>query len=124
MEAFNLRAISSVAPMLDLQAGLIAMFVAALVAHVILIPKLSPRSALAFVAFSLLGLLAVAVTLAASPPRVYLASAIYVVAFVVWAGVVSRSSPNKFQLRRRAMAGSLSMLFGVAFAWWLAFAPR
>jgi len=127
MEVFDLRAISSVAPMVDLTAGMFAMLVAFLAAHAVFIPKLyfqNPRLALAFLAISLLCLLAVVATLAIYPARIYLASFIYVVVFVILGCVAPRSSPCKFQLRRRAVAGSAFMLFGVAFAWWLAIAPR
>ena len=127
MDVFDLRAISSLAPMVDLTAGIIAMLVAVLAAHAVFIPKLhfhSPRLALAFLAISLLGLFTVVATLAAYPARVYLSSFIYVAVFALLGCVAPRSSPNKFQLRRRAVAGSAFMLFGVAFAWWLAFAPR
>lgn len=124
MEVFDLRSISSVAPMVDLTAGIFAMLVAVLVAHAAFIPKLNLRSALAFVAFSLLCLLAVVATLAVSPGRIYLASLVYVVVFVLLGGIASHSSPNKPQLRRRAAAGSAFMFLSVAFAWWLAFAPR
>ena len=124
MEVFDLRSISSVAPMVDLTAGIFAMLVAVLVAHAIFIPKLNPRSAVAFVAISLLCLLAVVATLAVSPGRIYLASLIYVVAFLFLGGIASRSSLNKPQLRRRAAAGSVLMFLSVVFAWWLAFAPR
>lgn len=124
MKSFDLSAVSSVAPMVDLRAGVVAMLVAALVAHAILVPKLGVRPASIFLGMSLPGLFAVAATLALSPARLHVASLAYVVAFVVLAGVVSSSAPNRFQLRRRAMAGAASMLLGVAFAWWLAFAPR
>ena len=124
MEVFDLRSISSVAPMIDLTAGIVAMLLAALAAHLVLLPKLSPRWALAFVAASLLALLAVVATLALYPTKLYFACLIYAVLFVVLGGVVSRGSPNKFQVRRRAAAGSTCMLLTVAFAWWLAFAPR
>ena len=113
--------------MVDLTAGMFAMLVAFLAAHAVFIPKLylqNPRLALAFLAISLLCLLAVVATLAIYPARIYLASFIYVVVFVILGCVAPRSSPCKFQLRRRAVAGSAFMLFGVAFAWWLAFAPR
>lgn len=53
MELFDLRAISSVAPMVDLTAGIFAMLVTALAAHVVFIPRFyfySPRLALAFLA--------------------------------------------------------------------------
>ena len=127
MEVFDLRAISAVAPMVDLTAGIFAMLVAVLAAHAVFIPKFyfhNPRLALAFLAISLPGLFAVVATLAIYPARIYLASFIYVVVFVFLGCVVPRSSPNKYELRRRAVAGSASMLFSVAFAWWLAFAPR
>ena len=113
--------------MVDLTAGIFAMLVTALAAHVVFIPRFyfhSPRLALAFLAISLLGLLAVVATLAIYPGRIYLASFIYVVLFVFLGCVAPRSSPNTLQLRRRAVAGSAVMLVGVAFAWWLAFAPR
>lgn len=110
--------------MVDLTAGIFAMLVAALVAHFILIPKLSSRSALAFVAISLLCLLAVVAMLAVFPSRIYLAGLVYVVVFIFLAGVASYSSPNKHQLRRQAAAGSALMFLSVAVAWWLAFAPR
>ena len=112
------------APKVDLTAGIFAMLVAALVANVVLVSKLNPRSALAFLAVSLPGLLAVVATPAIHPGRIHLASLIYAVAFVILGCVASRSSPNRYQLRRRAVAGSALMFFGVAFAWWLAFAPR
>ena len=124
MEVFDLRSISSVAPMVDLTAGFFAMLVAVLVAHAVVIPRLDRRSAFAFLAISSLCLLAVVATLAISPGRIYLASLIYVAVFLLLAGVVSFSAPHKFQLRRRAAAGSAFMTFSVAFAWWLAFAPR
>ena len=124
MEVFDLRSISSVAPMVDLTAGLFAMLVAVLVAHAVVIPRLNRRLAFAFLAISSLCLLTVVATLAISPGRIYLASLIYVAVFVALAGVVSLSVPNKFQLRRWAAAGSAFMAFSVAFAWWLAFAPR
>ena len=124
MEVFDLRSISSVAPLVDLTAGIFAVLVAVLVAHSILIPKLNSRSALAFVAISLLCLLAVVTTLAVSPSRIYLAGLGYVVVFLFLAGVASHSSPNKPQIRRRAAAGSAFIFLSVAVAWWLAFAPR
>jgi hypothetical protein len=124
MEVFDLRAISSVAPKVDLTAGIFAMLVAVLAAHAVFVPKLDLRFALVFVAISLLGLLAVVATLAIYPARIYFASFIYLVVFGFFGCILSRSSPNKFQLRRRAVAGSVFMLFSVVFAWWLAFAPR
>jgi len=127
MEDFDLRAISSVAPTIDLTAGIVIMLMTALIAHAVFIPKLyshSPRLAIALLAASLLGLLSVAASLAAYPAKIYLTSSTYVAVFAFVGCLASRSSSNKFQLRRRAVAGSALMLFGVGFAWWLAFAPR
>ena len=127
MEDFHLRAISSVAPTIDLTAGIVIMLMTALVAHAVFIPKLyshSPRLAITFLAVSLLGLLSVVASLAAYPAKIYLASLIYVAVFAFVGCLASRRSSYKFQLRRRAVAASTFMLFGVGFAWWLAFAPR
>ena len=112
--------------MVDLTAGIIVMLVAVLVAYALFIPKLyfhHPRLGFVFLALSLLGLLPVVATLALYPARIYVATLIYVVVFVFSGCIVTRSSPNKL-LRRRALAGAALMFFGVALAWWLAFAPR
>ena len=67
MKSFDLSAVSSVAPMVDLRAGVVAMLVAALVAHAILVPKLGVRPASIFLGMSLPGLFAALAVFAAFP---------------------------------------------------------
>jgi hypothetical protein len=127
MEAFDLRAVSSVAPQTDLVLGTLIMFFAALVAHGALIFKLfpqSPRAALTVLLAFLVGVLAVAATLATRPPRIYLASLLYIAVFVVIGHVASRDLPGKYASRRWTAFGAAMMFIGVTFAWWIALAPR
>lgn len=127
MEAFDFRAVSSVAPRTDLVLGTLIMFFAALVAHGALIFKLfpqSPRAALTVLLAFLLGVLAGAATLAIRPPRIYLASLLYIALFVVIGHVASLGLPGKYACRRWTAFGAAMMFMGVAFAWWLAVAPR
>ena len=127
MEAFDLRAVSSVAPRTDLVLGVLIMFFAALVAHGALIFKLfphSPRAALTMLLAFLLGILMVAATLAVRPPGIYLASVLYIAAFVLVSHMVSRALPGKHAARRWTASGATLMFVGVAFAWWVAVAPR
>lgn len=127
MEAFDLRAVSSVAPPTDLVAGMLIMLFIAVVAHGILIFKLfphSPRAALTILLAFLLGILAVAATLAARPPRIYLASFLYIAAFVLVSHIAARGLPGKYASRRWTAFGAAIMFVGVTFAWWMAVAPR
>ena len=127
MEALDLRAVSSVAPRTDLVLGVLIMFFAALVAHGALIFKLfphSPRAALTMLLAFLLGMLAVAATLAVRPPMIYLASVLYIAAFVLVSHMMSRGLPGKHAARRWTASGAALMFVGVAFAWWVAVAPR
>jgi hypothetical protein len=127
MEAFDLRAVSSVAPRGDLIVGALIMFFAALVAHGALIFKLfphSPRAALTVLLAFLLGIFAVAATLAVRPPRIYLASVLYIAAFVLVSHIATRGLPGKYASRRWTASGAAIMFIGVAFAWWIAVAPR
>lgn len=127
MEAFDLRAISSLAPMGDLTAGIMIMLVAALVAHAAFVPKLcahSWRKALVFLAVSLLAFLGVISVLPAHPRQLYLASAAYVAVFFVAGCLASRQAPGERQLRARALLGAAGMLVAVAVAWFAAFMPR
>ena len=127
MEAFDLRAVSSVAPRTDLVAGTLIMLFAALVAHGILIFKLfphSPRAALTILLAFLLGIFAVSATLAVRPPRIYLASVLYIAAFVLVSHIAARGLPGKYAFRRWTAFGAAIMFASVTFAWWLAFAPR
>jgi hypothetical protein len=127
MEGFDLRAVSSVAPQGDLIVGTLIMFFAALVAHGALIFKLfphSPRAALTVLLAFLLGILAVAATLAVRPPKIYLASFLYVAAFVLISHISIRDLPGKYASRRWTAFGAAIMFIGIAFAWWIAVAPR
>jgi hypothetical protein len=127
MEGFDLRAVSSVAPRGDLIVGTLIMLFAALVAHGALIFKLfphNPRAALTIALAFLLGVLAVAATLAARPPKIYLASFLYIAAFVLISHISIRDLPGKYAFRRWAAFGAAIMSVGVAFAWWIAVAPR
>lgn len=127
MEAFDLRAVSSVAPRTDLVFGTLIMFFAALVAHGALIFKLfphSPRAALTILLAFLLGILAVAATLAIRPPKIYLVSFLYIAAFVLISHIATRGLPGKYAPRRWTAFGAVIMFVSVTFAWWLAFAPR
>ena len=127
MEAFDLRAVSSIAPRTDLALGVLIMFFAALVAHGALIFKLfphSPRAALAMLLAFLMGIVAVWTTLVVRPPRIYLASVLYIAAYVLVSHVVSRGLlPGKHAARRWTASGAALMFAGVAFAWWVAVAP-
>ena len=127
MQAFDLRAVSSVAPRTDLVLGVLIMFFAALVAHGALIFKLfphSPRAALTMLLAFLLGILMVAATLAVRPAGIYLANVLYIAAFVLVSHMVSRALPGKHAARRWTASGATLMFVGVAFAWWVAVAPR
>ncbi len=127
MDGFDLRALSSVAPRTDLVAGVLIVLFAAVVAHGILIFKLfphSPRAALTVLLTFLLGIFAVAATLAVRPPRIYLASILYIAAFVLVSHIATRGLPGKYASRRWTAFGAAIMFASVTFAWWLAFAPR
>lgn len=127
MRAFDLPAIGSVAPTLDLQAGLVLMGVAAVIAHGAVLPPLHARNQRAALALSLAFLLGAGLlvaTLQAAPQRFYAASLAYVVAFLLGATFAARNAADTFVLRRRILLGAALMAASVAIAWWLAFAPR
>lgn len=127
MNAFDLRAISSVAPLLDLQVGIYLMLFAAVIAHALVLPKMGAarlRSAVAFIAVSLLGVAAIMATLAMQPRRLHLACAAYVLVFAVAASVASRGMQHRPSIHKRIFPGAAIMLTSVVLAWWVAFAPR
>lgn len=127
MQAPDVRTISSMAPLRDLEAGIAIMLLCALFAHAAILPRLgsyNPRIALALLIESLLGVLAVAATVVIAPRKLYLAGFTYVAVFVVIAGIASRHALEKARLRKHVLLGAALMAASVAVAWWMAFAPR
>ena len=124
---FDLRAISSLAPMGDLVFGVIAMLVAAAVANLLIIPKLfslDARAARALLAVTSLGLIAALATLATWPPKLYFAVLIYVVLFMLVGLAVSWRSIGWPQAALRVVGGSACMLVALFAAYVAAFLPR
>jgi hypothetical protein len=72
----------------------------------------------------LLGIFAVAATLAIRPPKIYLASFLYIAAFVLISHIAARALPGKYAHRRWTAFGVVIMFVSVTFAWWIAVAPR
>jgi hypothetical protein len=123
----NLRALSSVAPLGDLQAGICVMLLAVSIAHVAIVPRLcadSPRTTGGFLLCSALGLVAVVTALMTLPRAFYAASVVYVAAFAVAASIASNASAARFALRKRILLSVAVMLASIAVASWMAFAPR
>ena len=124
---FDLRAISSLAPMGDLVFGIIVMLVAAVVANLVILPKLfsrDSRSATILLSVTVLGFVVAAATLAIWPRKLYLAVLIYVVAFMLVGLAVSRRSIGGPQAMTRIAGGSLCMFIALAVAYAAAFMPR
>ena len=124
---FDLRAISSLAPMGDLVFGIIAMLVAAALANLLIIPKLfslNAHAARTMLAITALGLIASVATLLIAPPKLYFAVLIYVVSFTVVGLTVSWRSIGWPQAALRVVGGSACMLLALFLAYIAAFMPR
>jgi len=124
---FDLREISSVAPVGDLALGIALMLAATSIAHLAIIPKLlsrNARRAKALLILTSFGVIAAIATLAVSPPSLYLATLIYAAAFTVTGLALSWHSIGWRQALARAAVGSACMLVAIAVAHWVAFAPR
>ena len=124
---FDLRAISSLAPMGDLIFGIIAMVVAAALANLFIIPKLyalNARAARTLLGVTALGLLAAVATLAIEPPELYFAVLAYVASFMLVGLVVSWRSIGWPQAALRVVGGSACMFIALFVAYVAAFLPR
>jgi hypothetical protein len=124
---FDLRAISSLAPMDDLVFGVIAMLVAAALANLFIIPKLfslDARAATALLVITALGLIAAVATLATEPRELYFAVLIYVVVFMLVGLAVSWRSIGWRQAALRVVGGSACMFVALFVAYAAAFMPR
>jgi len=124
---FDLRAISSTAPVGDLVFGVIVILVAAAIANLAIIPKLMSRDALSariLIFIAILGWIAGAATLAVQPPKFYLVALTYVVAFLLIGLAVSWRNIGRSQAIVRVVGGSAFMFVALAAAYWVANAPR
>ena len=124
---FDLRAISSLAPMGDLVFGIIAMLVAAALANLFIIPKLfslDARAAIALLGVTALGLIAAVATLVTEPPKLYFAVLTYVVSFMLIGLAVSWRSIGWPQAALRVVGGSACMFVALFVAYVAAFLPR
>ena len=124
---FDLRAISSLAPMGDLVFGIVAMLVAAGIANLCIIPKLfllDARAATALLGVTVLGLIAAVATLVSEPPKLYLAVLTYIVSFMMIGLAVSWRSIGWPQAALRVLGGSACMFAALFVAYVAAFMPR
>ena len=124
---FDLRAISSLAPMGDLVFGIIVMLVAVVLANLVILPKLfsrDSRSATILLSVTVLGFVVAAATLAIWPRKLYLTVLIYVFSFTLVGLAVSRRSIGGSQAIARVAGGSLCMFIALAVAYAAAFMPR
>ena len=124
---FDLRAISSLAPMSDLVIGILVMLVAAVLANLVILPKLysrDSRSATILLSVTVLGVVVAAATLAIWPRKLYLTVLIYVVSFTLVGLAVSLRSIGGAQAIARVAGGSLCMFIALLVAYAAAFMPR
>ena len=124
---FDLRAISSLAPMGDLAFGLIAMLVAAALANLLIIPKLfslDARAARALLTVTALGFVAAVATLVTQPTRLYFAVLTYIVSFMLVGLAVSWHTIGWPQAALRVVGGSACMFIALSMAYVAAYLPR
>ena len=124
---FDLRAISSLAPMGDLLFGIIVMLVATVLANLVILPKLfsrDSRSAMILLSVTVLGFVVATATLAIWPRKLYLTVLIYVVSFTLIGLAVSQRSIGGAQAMARIAGGSLCMFIALVVAYAAAFMPR
>ena len=124
---FDLRAISSLAPLGDLVFGIIAMLVAAALANLLVIPKLfsiDARAGRAVLAVTSLGLIAAVATLASNPPKLYFAVLIYIVSFTLVGLALSWRTLGWLQSTLRVIGGSACMFIALFVAYVAAYLPR
>ena len=124
---FDLRAISSVAPLADLTFGITLVLLAFAIANFATLPKLfsrDPRAAKLLLALSICGFAVSVATLAAWPSKLYLAVLYYVVAFTVIGLAVSWRSIGWPQAIARVVGGSTCMFVALSVAYAAAFMPR
>lgn len=124
---FDLRAISSLAPMGDLVLGIVVMLAAMAIANLAIVPKLfsrDRRAAKVLLAVTLAGLVAAIATLALWPRELYFAAFLYVVAFALIGVAVSWRSIGWPQTIARIAGGSACMFVAVVLAYAAAFMPR
>lgn len=124
---FNLRQISSVAPIGDVVFGLIIVLVAVAVANLAIIPKLfsyNARLAKALLAVTVLGCSAAVITLATQPRQFYFVVGVYIVIFMLSGFSLAWHSIGWRQTTVRVLLGSIGMLVVLTIAHWIAYAPR
>lgn len=124
---FDLRAISSLAPMGYLVFGLIVMLQAVVLADLVILPKLfsrDSRSATILLSVTALGFFVATATLAPWPRMLYLTVLIYVVTFTLVGLAVSRRSIGGTQAIARVAGGSSCMFIALVVAYADAFMPR
>ena len=124
---FDLRAISSLAPMDDLVFGIVAVLVATALANLAILPKLfarDPRSATILLAVTGLGFAVATATLAIWPRKLYFAVLIYVLAFTLVGLVASWRSIGWPQAVARVVGGALCMFIALTVASVAVFMPR
>jgi hypothetical protein len=124
---FDLRAISSLAPIGDLVFGIMVMVAAAALANIVVVPKLfsvNARAATVLLAVTTLGFIAAVATLATVPPKLYFAVLVYIVLFAFVGLAVSWRTIGGFQAALRVVGGSACMFIALFVAYVAAFMPR
>lgn len=124
---FDLRMLSDVAPILDLQIGIGALLGSIVIANLLVIPALASRDrpgARLLLTASAAGILGLVLVLGFHPPSLFRAVGGYVVLFAALGFGVTRNPLGWRQALGRISVGSIVMTATLVVALWITVAPR